>query len=109
MTTPGREVLSTWRGKIDVFAWEVLQIRRFGRTPICGGPTDMTKVMSRTCIACMFLHVLRHAEQGVRHARRDKRAADFWGPGPPKGSKILGKAAMLAADCRPAGLEGLED
>ena len=44
------------------------------------------------------LHVLRHAGGVVRHAMRDKRAADFGAPVPPKGSKILEKAAMLAAD-----------
>ena len=47
------------------------------------------------------LHVLRHAARPsarIQHARRDERAADFGGPGLPKGSKIL----------RPEGLEGLE-
>ena len=54
------------------------------------------------------LHVLRPAKvrfdtPGATSARR------IWTPGLPKGSKILEKAAMLAADCRTAGLEGLED
>ena len=38
-------------------------------------------------------------QRRVQHARRDKRAADFGGLVLPKGSKILEKAAMLAADC----------
>ena len=41
---------------------------------------------------------------GIQHAGRDERAADFGGPGLPKGSKILEEAAMLAANCRTAGL-----
>ena len=45
------------------------------------------------------LHVLRHAEKGSTRRQR-KRAADFGGLVLPKGSKILEKAAMLAADCR---------
>ncbi len=60
--------------------------------------------MLHTRRACM--HALRAVV--IQHARRDERAADFGGPGPPKGSKILEKAAMLAANCRTAGLEGLE-
>ncbi len=41
--------------------------------------------------------------------RRVSNATIFWPPVLPKGSKILEKAAMLAANCRTAGLEGLED
>ncbi len=37
------------------------------------------------------------------------RLAHFGVPGPPKGLTILEKAVMLAANCRTAGLEGLED
>ena len=54
------------------------------------------------------LHVLRHAKSDLTRQRLYERAADFWVRVLPKGSKILEKAAMLAANCRTAGLEGLE-
>ena len=60
----------------------------------------MTKVM-------YHLHVLCHAESDPTRRLR-KHAADFGSGLLPKGSKILEKAAMLAANCRTAGLEGLE-
>ena len=53
------------------------------------------------------LHVLRHAESDLTRQARQARGG-FLGLAPPKGSKILEKAAMLTADCRTAGLEGLE-
>ena len=45
------------------------------------------------------LHVLRHAVRDLTRQARQARGG-FLAPGPPKGSKILEKAAMLAADCR---------
>merc|ERR1711924_279707 len=38
--------------------------------------------------------------KGPRNHRGDRKLSVFGAPRPPKGSKILEKAAMLAADCR---------
>ncbi len=47
--------------------------------------------------------------KGLKNLWRDGNVSLFGAPEPPKGLKILEKAAMLAVDCRTAGLEGLKD
>ena len=51
----------------------------------------------------------RGAQKELEGHWRSGKLSNFGAPAPPKGSKILEKAAQLAADCRTAGLEGLED
>ena len=42
----------------------------------------------------------QEGQKGSRNHRGDRKVSVFGALVPPKGSKILAKAAMLAADCR---------